>query len=390
MEYRSDNKQSLETLRKDLNLMLKLIKLSMGERSEMANKYKSLNMGLSKLLDVREKRNILSEKENKTFIEYTDLLKIRNDLYNKWENEYESLGLNLYKNAKTRINNIIALFVSFYTLFPPMRLEPTHLVIVNSEDEMNDHDASIFIKNKNNIFVQYKLKKKGHKPIKFNLNDKIIKSFSKSNVNTLIKDIIESINLYPRKYLFINSNNEPYTEKALQKILYELIPDKKLGVNVMRSSYVSYWFDKLNKLQLERVAFLMRTSIANMQTYYLKKDVAYLDEDIQIEEPKIIQKPSNTPLILNLPKENQRNVKLTDEQRDEKHENKKVYLNDYYALKRDILLERAKINSKQKYGQRLVRELNNNQLQIENLFQKTINKWGISYDDKLKKYVSKV
>ena len=158
----------------------------------------------------------------------------------------------------------------------------------------------------------------------------------------------------------------------------------------MRSSYVSYWFDKLNKLQLERVAFLSRTSVENMQTYYLKKDVRYLDEDYQAEEPKIIQKPSNTRIILNLPKENQRNINLTDQQRDEKHENKKVYLNDYYALKRDILLERAKINSKQKYGQRLVRELNNNQLQIENLFQKTINKWGISYDDKLKKYVSKV
>ena len=158
----------------------------------------------------------------------------------------------------------------------------------------------------------------------------------------------------------------------------------------MRSSYVSYWFDKLNKLQLERMAFLMRTSITNMQTYYLKKDVAYLDEDIQIEEPKTIQKPNNTPIILNLPKENPRNIKLTDEKRDEKHENKKVYLNDYYALKRDILLERAKINSKQKYGQRLVRQLNNSQLQIENLFQKTINKWAISYDDKLKKYVSKV
>ena len=33
MEYRSDNKQSLETLRKDLNLMLKLIKLSFSSHS---------------------------------------------------------------------------------------------------------------------------------------------------------------------------------------------------------------------------------------------------------------------------------------------------------------------------------------------------------------------
>ena len=45
MEYRNNNKQNLGILRKDINLILKLSNLSKDERSEMANKYKSLNMG---------------------------------------------------------------------------------------------------------------------------------------------------------------------------------------------------------------------------------------------------------------------------------------------------------------------------------------------------------
>jgi hypothetical protein len=70
-----------------------------------------------------------------------------------------------------------------------------------------------------------------HKPIKYNLNDDLIKSFSKTNVDTLIENIIESVETYPRKDLFISSNGKPYTEKSLQEILYELVPNKNLGVN---------------------------------------------------------------------------------------------------------------------------------------------------------------
>ena len=50
--------------------------------------------------------------------------------------------------------------------------------------------------------------------------------------------------------------------------------EKNIGVNSLRSAYVSYYFNKLNKLQLERVAFLMRSSVGTLQNHYLKNDGA--------------------------------------------------------------------------------------------------------------------
>jgi hypothetical protein len=44
---------------------------------------------------------------------------------------------------------------------------------------------------------------KFHMPVHFYINDEIIKTFSKDNVELLIKNIIESVKLYPRDYLFI-------------------------------------------------------------------------------------------------------------------------------------------------------------------------------------------
>ena len=85
-----------------------------------------------------------------------------------------------------------------------MRLEIMNLKIIKSEDEAAENDASILIKNRKNIFLYFQTEKKGHKPIKFNINDPVIKSFSESNINILIDNIVESVELYPRKYLFEN------------------------------------------------------------------------------------------------------------------------------------------------------------------------------------------
>ncbi len=56
---------------------------------------------------------------------------------------------------------------------------------------------------------------KGRKPIIYHLNDDIIKSFSPSNVNLLIKSKIESSEIYPREYLFINSNKDCLPQLSL-------------------------------------------------------------------------------------------------------------------------------------------------------------------------------
>ena len=68
-------------------------------------------------------------------------------------------------------------------------------------------------------------------------------------------------------------------------MLFELVPDKNIGINPLRSIYTSHYLPKLNKNQINRVAFLMRTSFNILSTNYLKKN----EEE---EETNIINKNS--------------------------------------------------------------------------------------------------
>jgi hypothetical protein len=217
MMARNEKNNALETLRKDINLLLHFLNIAdAGE--EIINKYKVLNLSLSKINDIKEGENKISDdREEKAFLNYEELLKLRNNLYNGWAEEFDNTPLNKYKNPLLRIKNITSLLVSFYVLFPPLRLEAMNLKIVDSEQEAEENEYSIYIKDNNNIWVYLNSKKKFHKPIKYNLNDDLIKSFSKKNVDTLIENIIESVETYPRKYLFISSNGKQYTEKSLKK-----------------------------------------------------------------------------------------------------------------------------------------------------------------------------
>jgi hypothetical protein len=55
-------------------------------------------------------------------------------------------------------------------------------------------------------------------------------------------------------------------------MLKEITNEKHIGVNALRSAYVSKYFNNLDKLQLERIAFLMRSSVSTLQNHYLKND----------------------------------------------------------------------------------------------------------------------
>ena len=406
-EYRNNNNNSIETLRKDINLLMKLLKLAVGERHEIINKYKIINITLSKIYEFGQKSNKLTPLEETKFINYDELLKIRQILYNDWLDEYENTALTKYKNTKLRIKNIKSLLLSFYLLFPPLRLEAFNLKVIKDEKDYKNNDSSIYIKDDNNIIIYLNTKKKGHKPIIYNLNDSVIKSFSKNNVNTLINNIVESLETYPRTELFINSNNELYSEDGLKKLLKDITKDKNIGVNSLRSAYVSHYFNKLNKLQLERVAFLMRSSVGTLQNHYLKNDVSLMDDEPEPEPQQqqkilteinknVVETPlkqvknkivvDEKPLIKLV--EQTKNKKLTDEEQNIKHESKKQYLRDYYNKNRTEINKLNTINSKDKYYNRLVRELNNNVIKFENMRAATVEKWGIKYNKDKKLYYS--
>jgi hypothetical protein len=374
LEYRNNNNLSLETIRKDINLIMKLLKIAVGERVEIVNKYKILQMALSKMHENKEQNNELNEDEEKSFVPYKDLINLRNKIYEEWQDKYETTALNKYKNPQLRIENIKALLLTFYICFPPSRNEALNIEIVDSERQGKTKDAAIYIKDKNNIWVYYNDLKKKHPPIEFNLADTVILSYSKKYVDLLIETIIESVNDYPRKHLFINSKDEPYTEKGLQKMLYDLLKDKNIGVNSLRSSYASYWLPKVNANQVQRIAYLMRTSAAMLYKNYLKKTKEESEEE---EKPKTIQQPT-TP----------KTTKLTQQQKEEFKQNRKEYFKKYYETKKDELLEKAKANDKANYYKRAIRDLRTGRKDIEDFKPETIVKYEIKWDKKRNEYVS--
>ena len=70
----SNNTCGLDTFRRDVNLMLKLLKLWWGERQEMVNEYKLLNKIIE--FDIWNEcgKHVLSKLEKTKFVEYTDLM----------------------------------------------------------------------------------------------------------------------------------------------------------------------------------------------------------------------------------------------------------------------------------------------------------------------------
>jgi hypothetical protein len=291
-------------------------------------------------------------------------------LYRDWVESYENLTIKNRKDINTRNKNIKALLLSFYSLFPPLRNEGLNLKIVNSHEEAKKGDYNIFIKDLNNIWVYLNKSIKFHKPIHFNINDEVIKSYSKDNVELLILNILESVKLHPRQYLFINNKGEQYTEKGLQKMLYELVPDKNIGINALRSIYTSHYLPKLNKNQINRVSFLMRTSFNMLSTNYLKKN-----EETNIINNNNVQttKPDNTQ---------QKPTQQAPRDR-------KQYLNDYYEKNKQKMKEQIKNNEKEKkYKIRLLREINNGLISIKTVRKSTLEKYNIKLDEKTNKYIS--
>jgi hypothetical protein len=110
--------------------------------------------------------------------------------------------------------------------------------------------------------------KKNHDPIKINLNDDVIKSYSKNLIERLINLIYESLNNYPREWLFLNTKGNKASEDTLKDWLNSII---KINIPNLRSAYISYWYPKLNRLQKDRLIAFMRTSSKYAELNYLKQ-----------------------------------------------------------------------------------------------------------------------
>lgn len=98
----------------------------------------------------------------------------------------------------------------------------------------------------------------------------------------LAQMIYDSYKKYPRTYLFELEENKPVHEKRIISWLRSVTGVKGLNVNMMRSSYINWYYRKnLTVAQRRKLANQMRHTPATAQKHYLK---VFEEEKTQSEE----------------------------------------------------------------------------------------------------------
>ena len=124
----------------------------------------------------------------------------------------------------------------------------------------------------------------------------------------------------------------------------------------------------------------MRTSPAMIYKNYLKKSNDESEDSVEEETTQAKAKATSTPKT--------NNIKLTPQQAQEYKNNRLEYYKQYYASKKEQLLERAKVSDKANYWRRIVRELRQNKKNYKDMKPETIEKYKIEFDKKRNEYIS--
>lgn len=153
-----------------------------------------------------------------------------NNRMNKKQWSLEEL-IDIMRNIKMTDykSTIIKLLIAMYTINPPLRNDYYNVKIIKDNSIANDNDNYIDLNNK--ILNIYCIKSKKFK--KDFLSDELI-------------DIInESLNIFPRNYLFTKKNGENFSSSAslsvtLLNLLKEFMNDKHFSFNTFRHAYAEW------------------------------------------------------------------------------------------------------------------------------------------------------
>ena len=121
--------------------------------------------------------------------------------------------------------------------------------------------------------------------------DKVIKSHGNSVFqlnDELNSRINESLKYYPRSYLLslVRKSDKPLGIQNFHRLLFEIFDGKKIGVDIMRSAYVTYFYNRshFTMQDKQRLADMMRSSVHLAQTVYHKIDTSMTKMDIFINQ----------------------------------------------------------------------------------------------------------
>ena len=391
--YHNIKGQSIASVNNDLKCLIRAIKLILvnPEEEEIRWKYSALQIAIGDIERFKDDfNNIVSVNELKSFIPYENLL----DLVDKLEITYKQSIGKVPLNQGVHLNQVL-LAVAIMVLDYPSRLDKFEMEIITDEAQVREEKSYILLTNP--ITFIFNNNKKLHKPLKYKLMSAGILSGLNKRLNQMIRD---SISNYPRLTLFIKKDSYenrqliPVKEKTVSEWIRNLVPNRNLNIGTFRSSFVSYYFPKINNLEKKLMVIRMRTSIDEINRAYLE---FYSSPDTLIKvkpEPtadlinRVNSGQIDNPIILN----NQ--VKIKEEPIDEEYlpiqqqptisinERKRITAKNWYEKNKEKHKENVKARDKDPSTtrKRYIRELNNKVLDFSKMKPETITKYNIEYD----------
>jgi hypothetical protein len=267
LDYRLKNKQSISTFNNDLKMFSRIFKLAYGDDNAIYKKYSRLQTDFNNIIIANETgKNTLNKYEKYKYIDFESILKIRDDLEDIYNENVKLYGHNDFKSWYSHFKMLI---LSIYTLTPPLRCDLMTTEILTDLNDMDESTDYVYIPDDENSSVQYIFNKKykGKDPITY------IVGYDDDSNKRLTKILKVSNKYYKRKYLLPTSSN--YNVKSsldnIKNHLKYLIKDHILGVNILRSAYITWRYkNNVSYNDLKDDALKMRSSV-NIQLQDYRK-----------------------------------------------------------------------------------------------------------------------
>jgi len=283
-KYHNDNKRSLATINKDIKAMVRVIKLLVGEDSELRYKMSALQVAFTELENNRDDENmILTENEKRQFINYDKLIEILDKLQKDYQDSVNKLPKSDRKNGMKHNDElfykhqiILALALNIWD-FPSRHEKFTMDIIYDNSAAEKDKNYILLKKLKNGkvsriVHFIFNENVKKHTAISYKLDSTQLKEYNKK----LSKLIKYSLDTYPRPYLFLGKDNwvkQNFTKASFNMIcewLRNVDVNKNICIDGFRSAFVSHYYPTLNNKLKEIMKTRMRTSRDIIERFYLK------------------------------------------------------------------------------------------------------------------------
>jgi hypothetical protein len=388
-KYHNDNKRSLATINKDIKALVRVIKLLVGEDSELRYKISALQVAFTELENNRDDENmILTENEKRQFINYEKLLEILNKLQIDYQDSVNKLPKYDRKNGMKHNDElfhkhqiILALALNIWDF--PSRHEKFGMDIIYDNGAAEKDKNYILLKKLKNgkvsriIYFIFNENVKKHSAISYKLDSTQLKEYNKK----LAKLIKYSLDTYPRPYLFLGKDNwvkQNFTKASFNMIcewLRNVDINKNICIDGFRSAFVSHYYPTLNNKLKEIMKTRMRTSREIIERFYLK---------FEKEEPKEMQdKPEEMQdkpeEMQDKPKEKQDKTEEMQDKPMSLAERKRLNYKKWYEINKQKKLEynhNRNIDPKTKQ-RNILNDLNTGKTVLDNYKKETILKYKI-------------